>query len=169
MTESNVELRRPRIGGVAGGCGTSTVAELVGAQDVGVVTAGVSVDVLVCRSVSWQLKLVQTLVDQAPTAPILVINADAPTRPPAQVRDRARLVEPNVPALLWLPWLDPLRSMSDPAAQLRDSAVADSPEKWVLGARSVRHELIDALTHLLRPAPGVEDEPVGADLLRRTS
>lgn len=173
-------LRRPVVGGVAGGAATSLVAALIGAVDAGRVSPGEAVDVLVCRSVSYHLSLATRIAAGAPVPPVVVISADAPGKAPHQVRDRARILEPNVPALLWLPWIEQLRSMADPPKGLRAACLDSAPAPWVSSARAVRDQLIVAVTELLSPAADVAgmggDELDGDEVgrvtaapLRRTS
>ena len=145
--------RRPRIGGVAGGVATSIVAALIGGEDLGVVAPGDDVDVLVCRSVSNQLSVATRIAAAAPVAPVVVISADSPNRAPHQVRERARMLEPNVPAVVWLDWVEQARSMSNPPADLRAAAISDALEAWSMRLRAFRHTLIAAVTALLSSAP----------------
>lgn len=152
--------RRPRIGGVAGGVATSIVAALIGGEDLGVIAPGDDVDVLVCRSVSHQLTLATRIAAAAPSAPVVVISADSPRSAPHQVRERARMLEPNVPAVVWLDWIEQARSMSTPPADLRAAAISDDPEPWSLRLRAFRHTLIAAVTDLLSsPASVGLDDP----------
>lgn len=164
--------RRPKIGGVAGGVGTSVVAALIGGEDIGVVSAGDAVDVLVCRSVSSQVALATRLAAAAPVAPVVVINADCGNRPPHQVRERARMLEPNVPSLLRLPWIEQARSMGDPPAGLRAAAIADTPDPWARDLRQFRGQLITEVTALVLASPPPESSSPPDEEeqpLRRTS
>lgn len=173
-------FRRPRVGGVAGGVGTSIIAALIGGDDLGVITAGQAVDVLVCRSVSSQLSMATRIAAAAPVAPVVVINADCPNRPPHQVRERARMLDPNVAALLWLAWIEPARCMGDPPADLRAAALATEPAPWSQPVRQLRHDLIRAVSDLVTSNPVTSDpevtdsemsSPAGEErpALRRTS
>lgn len=172
--------RPPIVAGVAGGAGTSLIASLIGAVDGGRAEPGDAMDVLVCRSVSRHLSLATRIAAAAPVAPVVVISADAPGRPPHQVRDRARILQPNVPALLWLPWIDQLRSMSDPPAGLREACLEAAPAPWVGGARELRDALIAAVSTALAaeasgggPIPDEAGDPAslepGVPQLRHTS
>lgn len=173
--------RIPIVTGVAGGAGTSLIASLIGAVDGGRAEPGDAMDVLVCRSVSRHLSLATRIAAAAPVPPVVVISADAPGKAPHQVRDRARILQPNVPALLWLPWINPLRSMSDPPAGLRAACLEETPAPWVTGARDLRDALIAEVSTALAaeadhsehaPAPDEAPHPSlepGVPQLRHTS
>jgi hypothetical protein len=165
---STMPTRAPIIGGVAGGSGTSLVAGLLGTSDVGVVTAGDPVDVLVCRSTSAHLTLATQVAIAAPRPPIVVVSADAPLKTPAVVRDRARMLTPNVPGVLWLGFLEPLRTMTDPIAGAREAVLTVPTDAAFRKAFEFRQELVDAVIALLANAEPTDsagyDQPI-----RRTS
>lgn len=148
-----MSARKPRVGGVAGGVGTSVIAGLIGAVDCGVVDdRSEPVDVLVCRSVSSDLVLATRLAAVFVPHPVVVINADCGDSPPAPVRDRARMLEPNVPALVWFPWMKELRSLTSPVDALRHAVLAEPPERWVVRARARRESLLQAVLPLVTSA-----------------
>jgi len=173
--------RQPLVGGVGGGVGTSLIAALIGAQDMGVIDdQSPSVDVLVCRSVSSDLAAATRLAAVFLPHPVVVINADCGERPPPAVRDRARMMQPNVPALLWFPWIGELRSLSTPIDAIRHEVIQDLPPRWVLPARTQREKLLAAVLPLVTiddnqpqtlPDPSAAPRPKtsGGDRLRRIS
>lgn len=164
--------RIPLVGGVAGGCGTSLVAGLLGCTDIGTVAVGDRIDVLVCRSVSSHLTLATRIAIDSPTPPIVVVNADAPIRPPAQVRHRERMLEPNVWAVLRLDWIEPLRAMSDPIMGAREEVLTVPLHPSFRKAFEFRQRLVDQVVALLsdqsldapNSSAGNDDQP-----LRQTS
>lgn len=163
--------RQPRIGGIAGGCGTTLVAALVGAADVGRVSVGEQVEVIVCRSISSHLTEVTQFVRQSPRPPIVVISADSTLKIPGVVRDRARILQAQVPALLWLDFIQPLRSMSDPINGARAEVLASPVSAGFGKAFAFRQELVDALISLLS-APEIDqvaDPSAGYEPFRQTS
>lgn len=154
-----MSARQPVVGGVAGGVGTSLIAALIGAQDFGVVDEkSPPVDVLVCRSVSSDLAAATRLAAVFMPHPVVVINADCSDKPPPQVRDRARMMQPNVPAVLWFPWVKALRALATPIEAMRHEVVAEAPPEWVMPARRHREALLAAVLPLVT-APQPVDDP----------
>lgn len=151
-------LRPPLIAGMAGGVGTTVVAGLLGVPDSGVWVPGMPADVLVCRSVAHQLAAVTRAAASLNPAPVVVIVADCAEKAPAAVRDRAHMLEPNVAAVVWIPWLAPLREVADPAAAARDAVCADHPPRWAIAARLRREELLAAVTTVLNSDPIEPDD-----------
>lgn len=154
-----MSARQPVVGGVAGGVGTSLIAALIGAQDVGVVDdQSPPVDVLVCRSVSSDLAAATRLAAVFMPHPVVVINADCNDKPPAQVRDRARMMQPNVPAVLWFPWVKELRTLATPIEAMRHEVVSEQPPPWVIPARTHREALVAAVLPLVTIPQPVDDD-----------
>ncbi len=151
-------MRPPVIAGVAGGVGTTVVAGLLGVPDVGVWVPGMPADVLVCRSVAHQLAAVTRAAATLDPAPVVVIVADCAEKAPAAVRDRAHMLEPNVTAVVWIPWLAPLREVADPAAAARDAVLGDDPPRWVMTTRARREDLLAAVTTVVSAEPNDADE-----------
>ena len=67
------------------------------------------------------ISLPRGAADQAAAGTVIV--ADCAEKAPAAVRDRAHMLEPNVTAVVWIPWLAPLREVADPAAAARDAVL----------------------------------------------
>ena len=91
----------PRVGGVAGGVGTTTVAALLQGTDAGTATAQSTtpVHVLVCRSTASSVQAAVVLAACMPLTPVLAVVADCGDRPPATVRHRLHMAEPNLAAI----------------------------------------------------------------------
>ncbi len=146
----------PRVGGVAGGVGTTVVAALLQGIDVGVVNPeGIEpVQVLVCRSTAHSVQAAVILAARMPRTPVVVVVADCGDRPPASVRHRLHMAEPNLAAIVRVPWWPSLRDLDDPAARISEVAwggVAPSrPERSVPG---VLDALVTAVTPLVTASP----------------
>lgn len=151
-------MRPPVIAGVAGGVGTTVVAGLLGVPDAGVWVPGMPADVLVCRSAAHQLAAVTRAAATLDPPPVVVIVADCAEKAPAAVRDRAHMLEPNVAAVVWIPWLAPLREVADPAAAARDAVLGDAPPRWAMAARVRREDLLAAVTTVLSAEPNNGDD-----------
>ncbi len=152
-------MRPPTVAGLAGGVGTTLIATLIGATDLGVFSPGETVDVLVCRSVAHQLAAVTAAAASMTPAPVVVIVADCADKPPRPVTDRARMLEPNVAAVLWCPWVPSLRAVAAPAAAARDGARTEPTPGWARGIRRCRDDLIAAVVDLLAATTPGPTEP----------
>lgn len=108
-------MRMPRIAGVAGGMGTSLLAEALRAHDAGVYDDG-PVDILVCRTTVNDLGAVHQAVARAPYPPVLAVVADIPASLPSAVRARIRMVAPHVQAAVAVPFVMEWRAMDNPYA-----------------------------------------------------
>jgi len=161
-------VRPPRVGGVGGGVGTSLVARLLGGDDAGVLDAGVvgpgtAVDLLVCSSTATSVRDAIALAAAAPGPVVLVVVADCGDREPATVKQRLRMAEPNLAALVRVPWFPTLRTLDDPAGHLIEVAWGDRvPHRSERTAAGVAAALVAAVTPLLtapRSPPAVQDPP----------
>ncbi|MBC7300099.1 MULTISPECIES: hypothetical protein [Nocardia] len=165
--------RRPVIGGIAGGVGTTTVAHLLDGIDVGVIEANgtQAVDVLVTRAtavaVSWAIATAQQML----TRPVLVVVADSEARWPSVVQRRLKMAATNLDTpVLRLGWLSPLAASDNPW-DLLSTGVFDADRKtyrWAEPARKVRDELAQAVrTAIDRETPTTtatsETEPIDED------
>ncbi|WP_280471290.1 hypothetical protein [Nocardia cyriacigeorgica] len=154
--------RRPVVGGIAGGVGTTTVAHLLDGIDMGVIEANGSqcVDVLVTRAtaaaVSWAIATAQRM----PVRPILVVVAGSEARWPSVVERRLKMAAANLSTpVLRLPWFSPLAASDNPW-ELLATGVFDADRKtyrWAEPARKFREELVPAVLAL------IEREPLTAD------
>ncbi|MFB7878516.1 hypothetical protein ACFC06_24995 [Nocardia sp. NPDC056064] len=167
----SAQARRPVIGGIAGGVGTTTVAHLLDGIDVGVVEANgtQAVDVLVTRAravaVSWAIATAQ----QMPVRPVLVVVADSEGRWPSVVRRRLKMAAANLDTpVLRLGWLSPLAASDNPWDLLATSVFATERKthRWAEVAREFCDELDHAVvTALERETSTAEDisDPEPAD------
>ena len=159
----------PRVGGVAGGVGTTTVAALLQAADVGIVQPEgvVRVHVLVCRSTASSVQAAVVLAARMPLTPVLAVVADCGDRPPATVRHRLHMAEPNLAAMVRVPWWPSLREADDPAERVAALAWGDaSPSRSERSVPGVLDALVTAVTPLVvapptraYPPPDADDEP----------
>ncbi|PXX53895.1 hypothetical protein DFR70_12616 [Nocardia tenerifensis] len=167
----SARLRRPVIGGIAGGVGTTTVAHLLDGIDLGVIEANgtQSVDVLVTRAtavaVSWAICTAQKM----PARPVLVVVAGSDGRWPAVVERRLKMAAANLATpVLRLPWFTPLPASDNPW-DLLATGVFDADRKtyrWAEPARRFRDELVHAvITAIERETSraAVDSDPEPAD------
>lgn len=124
-------MRAPLVCGVAGGVGTTTIATALHARDLGVYCGGPA-DIVVCRSTSSSVGAAHRVINAIPGAPVLVVVADGPLWTPAPVKARARMVEPHLTALVWMPYVEQWRHTDD--ALKHAKAVSSHPDgmpKWL--------------------------------------
>jgi hypothetical protein len=111
------QLRAPRLAGVAGGVGTTTLATAVRGYDRGrAVDRGV--EILVCRSTGASLHAAATVLARLASAghprPVLAVVADQPTPVRAPLRARLRMIEPQASGLVRVPYVTHWRDLTDP-------------------------------------------------------
>ena len=126
-------LSAPRIAGVAGGVGTTTLATALRAYDRGREGAR-GVDVLACRATGQSLHQAATVVawlaDNGRPRPVLAVTSDQPGQLPNTARARLRMMEPRLAAVVVLPYVGHWREMSDPlteAAMLSEFPAGELP------------------------------------------
>ncbi|MGW5453125.1 hypothetical protein [Nocardia sp. NPDC003979] len=167
--------RRPVIGGIAGGVGTTTVAHLLGGVDVGVIEANGTqhVDVLVTRATAVAVRWAIATAQKMPVRPVLVVVADSDGRWPSVVRRRLKMAAANLDTpVLRLGWLAPLAASDNPWGLLATGVFATDRKRyrWAEVVREFRDELnrtvVTALEHetstaqaISDPAPADEHEP----------
>ena len=110
-------LRAPRIAGVAGGAGTSTVAAALHGYDQGrAVDEGF--EVLTCRCTGDSLHAAATVVSwlaaNSRPRPVLAVTCDGPVPARGPLRARLRMIEPQVAGLVVLPFVAHWRELTDP-------------------------------------------------------
>ncbi len=159
----------PRVGGVAGGVGTTTVAALLQGTDAGTVTAQSTtpVHVLVCRSTASSVQAAVVLAACMPLTPVLAVVADCGDRPPATVHHRLHMAEPNLAGVVRVPWWPSLREADDPAERVAALAWGDaSPSRSERSVPGVLDALVTAVTPLVvapptraHPPPDAATEP----------
>lgn len=147
-------MRAPLVCGVAGGVGTTTIATALHARDLGVYCGGPA-DIVVCRSTSSSVGAAHRVINAVPGAPVLVVVADAPLRPPAPVKARVRMVEPHLAALVWMPYVEQWRHTDDALKHVK--AVSSHPDgmpKWLHAWAAALGQLGKAVLPLLEhPCP----------------
>ena len=106
MTAPHAGLR-PRVGGVAGGVGTSTIASLVDGADVGAWSMG-PLDVLVCRPTASSTAAAQRILggdfQLLGCRPVLVVISDGLPGTPADSAARLTMLRPLCRAVIELPY-----------------------------------------------------------------
>ncbi|MBO0849283.1 MAG: hypothetical protein J2P20_07470 [Pseudonocardia sp.] len=155
-------LRAPKLGGVAGGVGTTTLATALRAYDRGRVSTELDVDVLVCRSTGDSLHAAASLIawlgSNARARPVLAVTSDGPTPMRGPLRARLRMIEPQVSGLVVLPYVAHWREITDPlreAAQLSEIPSEQLPKALRPYGEALVH-LAEAVLRsgLLTPAGG---------------
>lgn len=154
----------PRVGGIAGGVGTTTVAHLMNGNDVGAIDANGSqpVEVLVTRAtavaVSWAIQTAQAM----PVRPVLVVVACSADRWPTVVEQRLKMAETNLSTpVLRLRWCTQLAASDNPWDLLADAVAAEDRKKyrWSNQAREFQSQLIDAVKAILTARRAVQPAP----------
>lgn len=112
--------RAPRIAGVGGGVGTTTLATALRGYDQSrEIERGV--DVLVCRSTGQSLQqaavTITRLAANGRPRPVLAVTTDQPGPVRGVTRARLRMIEPQVAALVVLPYVSHWRELTDPLAE----------------------------------------------------
>jgi hypothetical protein len=114
------QLRAPRLAGVAGGVGTSTLATALRGYDRGR-AADQGVEVLVCRSTGDSLHAAATVIAWLGSTglprPVLAVTADDSAPPRGPLRARLRMIEPQVSGLVVVPYVAHWRELTDPLAE----------------------------------------------------
>ncbi|WP_028925312.1 hypothetical protein [Pseudonocardia acaciae] len=114
-------LRAPRLGGVAGGVGTTTLATALRAYDRGRMSTELDIDVLVCRSTGDSLHAAASLIawlgSNARARPVLAVTSDGPMPIRGPLRARLRMIEPQVGGLVVLPYVAHWRELTDPLTE----------------------------------------------------
>ncbi|GGK68741.1 hypothetical protein [Nocardia camponoti] len=121
----STQTRRPIVGGIAGGVGTTTVAHLVDGVDVGVVDAEGTrqVDVLVTRATAVAVNWAISTAKAMRTRPILVVVANSTGHWPAVVERRLKMAATNLSTpVVRLGWCSPLAASDNPWELLAEAA-----------------------------------------------
>lgn len=121
-----IDPGQPRVitvAGVGGGVGTSTVASLLGALDVGLWTHHpIAVDVLVCSPTSQSTARAEQAIGQhlaaAGCTPLLVVVSDGVRGVPADSRSRLTTLRPLCREVVHLPWVAAWRDTVHPVLDL---------------------------------------------------
>jgi hypothetical protein len=153
-------MRVPRVAGVAGGVGTSLLADALHAIDDGVYVEG-PVDVLVCRTTVTSLGDAHRVLALVPYPPVLAVVADIPDVVPAAVRARIRMVSRHaVLDAIPVPFVEGWRDVDDPYSE---ASWVLSPEvrlpKSMRGFAKSMRGIWAAVEPLLGTAPARPEEP----------
>jgi hypothetical protein len=173
------QLRAPRVVGVSGGVGTTTLATAVRGHDRGR-ALDQGVDILVCRSTGESLHaaaaMISWLVGAGQPRPVLAITSDGPIPVRGPLRARLRMMEPQVAGLVVLPYVAHWRELTDPLSQVAQlsECPAEQLPKTLRGYGEMIGQLAEVVLRsgLLRPAhgprqPGMRPAPALAPLPTR--
>ncbi len=169
------QLRAPRIAGVGGGVGTTTLATALRGYDRGR-AAEQGVDVLVCRSTGESLHQAATMIAALVAAgrprPVLAVTSDQPSPIRGPLRARLRMIEPQVNALIVLPYVGHWRELTDPLSEVAGLAEApiETLPKQLRGYAGALGALAEAVLRsgLLRGARGAGGPPTTPPANRAT-
>lgn len=155
-------MRVPRIAGVAGGVGTSLLADALHAIDDGVYVDG-PVDVLVCRTTLTSLGDAHRALSQVVYPPVLAVVADIPDVVPGPVRARIRMASAYLLDAIAVPFVGEWRNVDDPYSEASwvldpDIRLPKSLRPFSKAMRSLAH----ALEPLLSTNP-IPAEPADSD------
>jgi hypothetical protein len=163
-------MRAPRLAGVAGGVGTTTLATALRGYDRGRADE-MGTDILVCRSTGESLHAAATavtwMVNAGTPRPVLAVVADQPVPVRGPLRARLRMIEPQVAGLILVPYVGHWRDLTDPlaeAAKLSDYP-ADQLPRSLRGYGEALAALAGAVLHtgLLDHRPGGPHTPPPAN------
>jgi hypothetical protein len=150
----------PRVAGVAGGCGTTVIADGLGGEDRGKYRAGSPVDVLVCRASVDSLGAAQVALSRTPTPPVLVVVDDVPGKALTRAaRARLRLTEPHAAGVVRVPYVPELRQVHDPAEVARQWR-ANPPPRHLDSYAEAMGVLAEAMRQRLAAGPPAVVLPV---------
>lgn len=139
-------MDRPRVAGVAGGVGTTTVAVALHAVDGGVYPGGVPVHVLVCRSTMTSLASAQAALNAAPAGrpPVLAVVGDGAPLTSA-MRASLRMTEPHASAVVHVPHVAGMRDLVRPWDVAAQALGVEPPKELRRFVRALE-ALVDAVT-----------------------
>lgn len=159
--------RVPRVAGVGGGVGTTTVAAALRGQDRGRdVEHGV--DVLVCRATGHSLQQAAVTVTRLAASgrprPLLAVTTERPGAVRGAVRARLRMIEPQVAALVLLPYVPHWRELTDPLAEAAELSRGPGPHqprplRGYADALAGLAQRLVASRLLIQPGPDVPGRP----------
>ena len=142
-------MRAPVVAGVGGGVGTTTVAGALRGHDAGRVTGGWP-DILVCRGTLDSLRRAAAVLQTAdPDAfPVLAVTLDAARAARRPIRAHLELLEPDLGALVVLPYVRRWATLPDPVAEAAHllTEPADRLPRPLRGYAAALRELVEAVT-----------------------
>lgn len=145
----------PRVAGVSGGVGTSTLAFALGGCDLGVF-AGRPADVVVCRGTVASVLMAGRVAALCarPVVAVVAVNIAKPGQP---LTSRLALLEPHTAAVVLVPHVQQWRDVVDPLTELRRdlSAPVDGLPRTVRRFLDAVALLQDALRGSVGVAPVV--------------
>ena len=143
-------MRAPVVAGVGGGVGTTTVAAALRGHDAGRVTAGWWPDILVCRGTLDSLRRAAAVLETAdPEAfPVLAVTLDAARAARRPIRAHLELLEPDLGALVVLPYVRRWATLPDPVAEAAHllAEPADRLPRPLRAYAAALRELVEAVT-----------------------
>jgi hypothetical protein len=159
-------MRAPRIAGVAGGVGTTTLATALRGYDRGRADE-MGTDILVCRSTGESLHAAATaitwMVNAGSPRPVLAVVADQPVPVRGPLRARLRMIEPQAAALILVPYVGHWRDLTDPLAEAArlSEYPADQLPRSLRGYGEALAALAGAVLHsgVLDHRPGAAHTP----------
>jgi hypothetical protein len=151
-------MRVPRVAGVAGGVGTTLLADALHAIDDGVYVDG-PVDVLVCRTTLTSLGDAHRALTQVPYPPVLAVVADIPDVVPSAVRARIRMVSPYLRDAVAVPFVGGWRNLDDPYSE---ASWVLSPEVRIPKSLRGFAKAMRVLAGALEPLLGTDPAPTAA-------
>ncbi|MGD9530140.1 MAG: hypothetical protein AB7I38_11920 [Dehalococcoidia bacterium] len=144
-------LGRPRVAGVAGGVGTTTIAVALHAEDGRVWRGDVAVHVLVCRSTMTSLASAQAAAAAAAargsTAVLAVVGDGGSLTAP--MRASLRMVDPYVAGVVHVPYVAGLRDLVRPWDAAADVLATGAPPRELRRFADALAGLADAVTAAL--------------------
>jgi len=142
-------MRAPVVAGVGGGVGTTTVAAALRGHDAGRVSGGWP-DILVCRGTLDSLRRAAAVLQTAdPDAfPVLAVTLDAARAARRPIRAHLELLEPDLGALVVLPYVRRWTTLPDPVAEAAHllEEPADRLPRPLRGYAAALRELVEAVT-----------------------
>lgn len=162
----------PRVAGVAGGVGTSTVATALGAIDCGVVRAGCPIDVIVCTDTVVSTGRSHRAIAAVVGRPLLLVVATGSGGTVKAAQSRLNMVRPHVSGVITVPYVARWRAVVDPYREAAGVLVTPGPlAKHLRGfARAVgqaRQELLERFRQgppALPPGPSTTPAPSPAPM-----
>ncbi|WP_226358500.1 hypothetical protein [Pseudonocardia sp. ICBG601] len=142
-------MEPPIVAGVAGGVGTTLVAQALRGADHGIYGCSTAVDVLVCRSTLYSVSAAQRALQTTPAPPILAIVDDVPHATwGTNTTNKIRLTEPYVYRYIRIPMVAEWRDNPHPHAVAGNVLVDDerSLPKGIRSFAEALRELVDVVT-----------------------
>jgi hypothetical protein len=166
-------LQPPRIAGVAGGVGTTTLSAALRGIDLGVYRAGDPVDVLVARATMVSLGAAQRALAATPgPPPLLAVVADqARGGLPDNAGHRLRMTEGRLSAIVHVPYVQGWRHLDNPYLSAYETLTGGLtqrlPGRAARGFAAAAREIAQAITPRLDRGTAAAAGPAGIDRATR--